>query len=110
MLCVINPMSCDHCNHLTSGTPIRSPANLKRAIATAAEALNSCVLKYEGAGKWSEPFQDIAAGGPWGDFVSNYFSCGFCGQLFHLHAETYHGSGGAFEKTSAIQNPLQGAR
>lgn len=103
-------MSCDHCIRLTSGTPIKSPANLERAIAKAAEALNSGVLRYEGAGKWGEPFQDLVAGGPWGDFVSNYFSCSHCGQLFHLHAETYHGSGGAFEKISAIQESLQGSQ
>lgn len=51
-----------------------------------------------------EPFQDLVAGGPWGDFVSNYFSCSHCGQLFHLHAETYHGSGGALRKFRLYKN------
>ena len=99
-------MSCDKCIRLTSGTPIRTPANLEGAIAKIAGAVKSGALKYEGAGQWGDPFQKLANGEPWGDFVSNYFSCPHCGQLFHLHAETYHGSGGAFEKISAIQEPL----
>jgi len=101
-------MSCDNCIRLISGTPIKSPTNLRQAINKAAEALRSGKLKYEGAGKWGDPFLYLAGGGHWGDFVSNYFSCSSCGQLFHLHAETYHGSGGAFEKITAIDEQLQG--
>jgi hypothetical protein len=101
-------MSCDNCIRLTSGTPIKLPADLKRAIDKAAEAVKSGVLKYEGAGQFGDPFAPLARGGHWSDFVSNYFSCQSCGQLFHLHAETYHGSGGAFEKVDKIKEQLQG--
>ena len=101
-------MSCDKCLRLTSGTPIKLPADLKRAIKKAAEAVQSGVLKYEGAGQAGDPFAQLARGGHWSNFVSNYFSCTSCGQVFHLHAETYHGAGGAFEKAEKIDEPLQG--
>ena len=100
-------MSCDNCRRLTPGTPIKVPDDLRRAINMAAEAVKSGVLKYEGAGSSGEPFEPLARGGYWSDFVSNYFSCKTCGQLFHLHAETYHGAGGAFEKIRKIKERLQ---
>jgi len=100
-------MSCNQCIRLTSGTPIKLPSDLKRAIRKAAEALEIGVLQYEGAGQFGDPFSQIAKGGHWGDFVSNYFSCASCGQLFHLHAETYHGAGGAFEEIDEIEEKLQ---
>jgi hypothetical protein len=100
-------MSCDSCVRLTSGTPIRLPKDLKQAISRASEALKNGILKYEGAGAVGEPFNKLAEGRHWGDFVSNYFSCISCGQLFHLHAETYHGAGGAFEKIGKIEEKLQ---
>jgi hypothetical protein len=84
------------------------PKDLKRAIGKAAEAVANGVLKYEGAGQSGDPFRPLASGGHWSDLVSNYFSCRSCGQLFHLHAETYHGSGGAFEKIEKIEEQLQG--
>ncbi|QTD46218.1 hypothetical protein [Ottowia testudinis] len=99
----LEPMSCEHCIRLTSGTPIKVPADLERAIKKIAESVMSGVLKDEGFGQWGDPFSKLANGGYWGDFVSNYFSCSICGQLFHLHAETYHGSGGSFEKVTSIE-------
>jgi len=83
------------------------PADLNRAITTIADAVHKGLLHYEGAGQSGDPFSRIGSG-HWGDFVSNYFSCTSCGQLFHLHAETYHGSGGAFEKIDKIEEKLQG--
>jgi hypothetical protein len=100
-------MSCDKCIRLTSGTPIRLPVDLKRAISKVTEALNAGVLNYEGAGQSGDPFSRLAKGNHWSDFVSNYFSCASCNQLFHLHAETYHGAGGAFEKIEKIEEKLQ---
>jgi hypothetical protein len=101
-------MSCDTCIRLTSGTHIKSPSDLKRSIKKASEAVKLGVLKYEGAGISGDPFATLAIGAHWSDFVSNYFSCPSCSQLFHLHAETYHGSGGAFEKIDQINEQLQG--
>lgn len=101
-------MSCDKCLRLTSGTPIKLPHDLKRAISRAAEAVQSGLIRYERAGQSGDPFAHLARGCDWSDFVSNYFSCISCGQLFHLHAETYHGTGGAFEKVETIEEQLQG--
>ena len=100
-------MACNSCLTFTSGTKIKLPADLTQVIAKVAEAINNDVLKYQGAGRYGEPFAYLVRGGHWGDFVSNYFSCKLCGQLFHLHAETYHGSGGAFEKIKEISEQLQ---
>jgi hypothetical protein len=100
-------MSCNSCLKLTSGTKIKLPSDLKQVIKKVAEAISNDALKYEGAGRFGDPFASLARGGHWGDFVSNYFSCKLCGQLFHLHAETYHGSGGAFEKVEEINEQLQ---
>ena len=99
-------MSCDNCIRLTSGTRISLPRHLRLAIKNIANAAQAGTLKYEGAGKFGDPFSKIAKGGHWSDFVSNYFSCTSCGQLFHLHAETYHGAGGAFEKITVIEEEL----
>jgi hypothetical protein len=101
-------MSCDLCKRLISGAPINLPAELKRAIKKVDEAVINGVLKYEGAGQSGEPFEHLARGGHWGDIVNNYFSCTSCGQNFNLHAETYHGAGGAFEKIASIKEALQG--
>ncbi|WP_309328152.1 hypothetical protein [Silvimonas sp.] len=101
-------MTCDKCISLISGTRIKIPKDLERAITKADDAVKRGVLKYEGAGVFGDPFVRLSRGGDWSDFVSNYFSCQTCGQLFHLHAETYHGSGGAFEKVDLITEPLQG--
>lgn len=35
--------------------------------------------------------------GGWSDMVSHHFLCRYCRTVFHLGAETYHGSGGAWE-------------
>ncbi|MCG8016208.1 MAG: hypothetical protein JAY97_08335 [Candidatus Thiodiazotropha sp. 'RUGA'] len=101
-------MSCDQCLRLISGTPIKLPTDLKRAIKKADEAVKKGVLKYEGAGQLGEPFEELARGSHWGDVVDNYFSCTSCGQKFNLYAETYHGAGGAFEKIACIKETLQG--
>jgi len=100
-------MSCPDCIQTTSNGHIKRPDDLKRCIAKAAQLVESGTLRYVGAGKFGEPFQILADGELWGDIVSNYFSCTKCGQLFHLHAETYHGSGGAFESIQQIDGNIQ---
>jgi hypothetical protein len=49
-------------------------------------------------------FQTLNPDGPWDDIVAYRFSCETCGEVFSLHAETYHGQGGAWEpeRKSAI--------
>jgi hypothetical protein len=40
---------------------------------------------------------ELVADAPWEDYVEHRFRCSHCGELFWLHAETYHGSGGYWE-------------
>lgn len=98
-------MSCSQCQRLPIGA-IKSPTDLRHAISKVEEALNSNVLKYEGAGVNGEPFSLLMGGGLWGDWVSNYFSCRSCTQLFRLYAETYHGGGGALVRIDCIKETL----
>lgn len=94
-------MSCAKCNHIPCN--IRSPNDLKSCLLKASELVNSGTLEYLGKGYWGDSFSCIRHGGSWGDFVTNFFKCSNCGQLFHLHAETYHGSGGAFDSIQEIE-------
>jgi hypothetical protein len=99
-------MSCEKCIGLTNMRSIKSIAELEAKIAMCQEEIQKGVLKNEGTGQWGTVFSKLAEGYIT-DLVSNYFSCVSCGQLFHLHAETYHGGGGAFEKIGAIDERLQ---
>lgn len=99
-------MSCKNCISLTNLKPIKSLVELKDNIAMCQHQITSGVLENKGTGYWGTAFSKLAEGYI-GDFVSNYFSCTSCGQLFHLHAETYHGKGGAFEKVGSIDERLQ---
>ena len=93
---------CQHCNKLSSVVEIRSPSVLRKIIALADTAIKDGVLtdisvRYPFP---SSPFQDVAAGGTWDDHVSYHFECQHCHALFHLEAETYHGSGGSWSQIS----------
>ena len=100
-------MTCEHCEQAVQPEKIKRPDDLSKAIIAVASALEAGVLQYEGAGAWGDPFKSIAHGSGWGDFVNNYFSCTACGQWFNLHAETYHGSGGAFEAVAKPAEQMQ---
>ena len=97
-------MTCAQCEQAVRSKRIKRPDDLSQVIRSAAAAVEAGLLRYEGIGVWGDPFRSIAHGGGWGDFVNNYFSCPSCSQWFNLHAETYHGSGGAFE---AIEAPTE---
>ncbi|WP_217944733.1 hypothetical protein [Duganella violaceipulchra] len=85
---------------------IKSRMDLEDKIAVCQKEMKKGILKNEGAGYWGTSFSKLSLGYI-GDIVSNYFSCASCGQLFHLHAETYHGAGGGFEKIGSIDERLQ---
>ena len=97
-------MTCAKCEQAVRSKRIKRPDDLSQVIRLAAAAVEVGLLRYEGAGAWGDPFRSIAHGGGWGDIVNNYFSCPSCGQWYNLHAETYHGSGGAFE---AVKTPTE---
>jgi len=106
-LCGREAMTCKKCEEAVQPQRIKRPDDLSRAILAAANAIELGILSYEGAGAWGDPFQSIARGDGWGDFVNNYFSCLSCGQWFNLQAETYHGSGGAFEPVREPAEQIQ---
>jgi len=92
-------MSCDRCQELSVEYRIAVPSDLRQAIKIIGESIADGTLQeVQLAPKpyCSVPFQDLANGGAWDDVVSYDFQCHHCGQLFHLGAETYHGSGGSW--------------
>lgn len=103
-------MTCEKCQDLCVHRPIRSPSDLRRAITIARESLNDgTLLEMEGRNPLGLPaFQTLLPEGPWNDIVAYQFKCTTCGEVFSLHAETYHGQGGAWEpeRKAAIREPL----
>ncbi|AYO19649.1 hypothetical protein BBM40_21475 [Vibrio parahaemolyticus] len=93
-------MSCDSCKQIK--LKIGSPDDLVTAILLVRRSVEAKSLKYLGYGAFGEPFSRFSNGKCWGDIVNNYFACKSCGQLIHLRAETYHGSGGQLAQIAAL--------
>jgi hypothetical protein len=96
-------MSCDACKELTVEHQISSPSDLRQAIGIIQGNIADGTIKESPSASLtysSVPFQDLVNGDNWDDFVSYDFKCTRCGQAFHLRAETYHGSGGAWRPVS----------
>ena len=92
-------MSCEKCQDLCVRFAIRQPNELRRAIQIAKQNLDDGTISEVPN---SDPisrvtFSALAKGEPWDDIVGYRFHCCSCGELFSLHAETYHGSGGYWE-------------
>lgn len=92
-------MTCKKCQELCVQYAIRGPKDLGRAITIARQNVDDGTISVviEPNPLSLPPFQSLTAAGPWNDFVAYQFKCNHCGELFSLHAETYHGSGGAWE-------------
>jgi hypothetical protein len=92
-------MACAKCDELCVRFPIRQPHELRRAIEIASQNVaDGTISEVPDTNSYSEvSFSELAAGEPWGDTVGYRFRCNVCGELFSLHAETYHGSGGYWE-------------
>jgi len=97
-------MSCCQCESINK--VIKVPRDLTEAILFAKLKIEDGTLNYLGAGSYGDPFLQIASGKGWSDFVDNYFSCVTCDQIFNLHAETYHGSGGKLEAVDSVRGEL----
>ncbi len=97
-------MSCGKCSGLVM--EIRNPQKLTESILLLRTETEKGNLKYLGFGSYGQPFSQIANGKNWGDFVNNYFVCKLCGQVIHLRAETYHGSGGKIAAVESILGKL----
>lgn len=121
--------TCLHCQDLHKRIRINSPTELENALILAAKKVHSGSLKEitaeylpfalessldTQASSYIQPppmrlAQMVEQKFPcgwrvlgWGDTVELYFQCSHCFAVFRLCAETYHGSGGAWEyvKTS----------
>ena len=88
-------MSCKLCEDLCVRFPIRSPSDLKKAVDIIGQNIGdgTIVELLSSAARISELFTDS----PREDYLEYHFRCSTCGELFSLHAETYHGSGGYWE-------------
>jgi hypothetical protein len=97
-------VSCDRCEKLCAKIEIRAPQDLRRSIALARDGIAAgAILDVSGQFPFpSSPFTELASGGPWDDHVNYYFQCAHCRQLFHLEAETYHGSGGSWSALDGL--------
>lgn len=95
-------MSCAACSEYDHIRKVATPNDLRGVIDWAARGLAAGVLverkspvkAYEDA----TPFAELAKSGRWDDGMEYHFACAACGQEFALHAETYHGRGGAWSK------------
>jgi len=90
-------MSCDRCQELSVDYRIASPSDLRSAIRIVGESVADGTLReiHGDSVPYSQaPFGDLVNGANWDDLVTYAFECCQCGQVFHLDAETYHGSGG----------------
>jgi len=92
-------MPCEKCAELCVRYPIRHPNDLRQAINIARQNLeDGTIMEVPNADSIGQvSFTAIASGEAWDDIVEYHFRCTSCGELFYLHAETYHGSGGYWE-------------
>ncbi len=94
-------MACPLCHELCGTREIRSPDNLRDAIVLAKSAIQRGIIAEQASESgmlWTEPFDQVSSDGPWDDILSYEFRCKACGERFSLSAETYHGSGGKWQR------------
>jgi hypothetical protein len=89
-------MSCQSCGDICVVYHIRSPAELRKAVAVVADNLRDGIIRHrpELELQGSRTFAALVAGAPPNDLVTYEFECCHCHQEFRLTAETYHGTGG----------------
>jgi hypothetical protein len=93
-------MSCSHCVDLCQEVLIRRPGELERVVRVVAANLQDGTLaEIRGETPSAEviestSFAALIASGPRPDMINADFRCAYCGELFRLRCETYHGSGG----------------
>jgi len=85
---------CPSCKDLNIEFPIKFPSDLRKAIAVTRDNLADGTILDITIGGDCKPFEKLISSGQWDDVLQYHFQCNRCGQLFELHAETYHGSGG----------------
>jgi hypothetical protein len=85
---------CPSCKDINIEFRIKVPSDLRQAIAVTRDNLADGTISDATTGADDKPFRELSSSGKWDDVLHYRFQCNSCGQLFELHAETYHGSGG----------------
>lgn len=102
-------MSCHRCAALCVEYRISTPSELQRALAIARENLADATIEEMPCAAvgamGAPPFSEVSPRGPWRDVLDYRFRCTTCAQVFELHAETYHGSGGAWRPKDPASVP-----
>ena len=95
---------CNHCQEVNLKSPIGGSRQFEKALrAVRANLDDGTIVKSdywpEGTIKTCDtPFSEVNSLGPYTeDNYIYYFECPKCHQLYELHCNTYHGSGGAWE-------------
>ncbi len=103
-------MTCEKCKDLCVRYEIRSPQQLGRAITIARQNIDDGTVSelIDKNPLGLPPFDSLRSDGPWDDLVAYRFRCTGCSEVFSLHAETYHGQGGAWEpeRKAAIRDSV----
>ena len=100
-------MGCTKCTDLQGTVPIRRPGDLATVIRVIRANIADGVLieeKRQGLLVGGN-FADLHESGPWPDHIQCHFRCASCACEFRLTAETYHGSGGSWERIGGRSNP-----
>jgi len=97
-------MPCSLCEKFVH-IPIKAPDDLNKIIQQLNRAVRWKDMASMGKTDIALPFSELGHNN-WHDSVSNYFTCLHCGQLFHLSAETYHGSGGYLQTAKVLPDNL----
>lgn len=90
-------MMCDVCEDLCVRFPIRSPSDLKKAVEVIGQNIGGGAIVELSSSLSDARISELFADTPKQDYVEYHFRCSACDELFWLHAETYHGSGGYWE-------------
>jgi hypothetical protein len=99
-------MTCSRCENLDEYVRFRTRGELFRAIGTVRQAVSDGDIEEIEAGpvKGSVAFSELSEAGPLDDLLLYRFRCPDCGQNFVLEAETYHGSGGSWSKSTLLKS------
>jgi hypothetical protein len=94
---------CEKCSDVKKIIRIKSSQDLKDIIDITRMLVNDGVLivpdnncNKNHASSYT-PFNNLPNEGPWDDYLKYIFKCIYCGQLFSLSVETFHGVGGMWE-------------
>lgn len=97
-------MDCNHCQEVNLKSLIGSPKQFEKVLRVIRANLADGIIVesiYWPKGKMktcNTPFNEVNGLGPYQeDIFLYYFECPKCHQVYELHCNTYHGSGGAWK-------------